>query len=87
MREFLDSILAFISLASLTDAEWDNSSFEAGDSQVYSLSVYNGLKIILESREAVSDQLEKLAAVFKAKGLTVSADYAPQSQIFAGSPL
>ncbi len=87
MRDFLNAILAFIGAESLTDQEWDDSTFEAGDTQAYTLSVYNGLKLILESRESVSNQVEKLAAYFEARGLTVSSDYAPTSQIFVGSPL
>lgn len=85
MRSFLNAILAFIGSESLTDDE-----FEAIDLTVeeYSQLVYDTLKAVLESRESVSSQLEKLKLFFLAKGVNVTgSEITPQSQIFVGSPL
>lgn len=85
MRDFLNAILAFIGSESLTDEEWALVEVEV---QEYSQEVYDELKGVLESREAVSSQLDKLTAYFKARGLEASdTDHIPTSQIFVGSPL
>lgn len=87
MRDFLDSILAFISSESLTDEEFEtvDENLNAG----YTKEVYLALRAILETRENVSWQLKKLEATFTAKGVNTSdiAAYTPTSNIFIGSPL
>lgn len=85
MREFLNSILASIGSESLTDDE-----FAAIDLpyEEYSLAVYSALKGVLEGRDSVSSQLDKLISYFASRGINVvETAYQPISQIFVGSPL
>ena len=87
MRSFLNAILSFINSESLTDEEFETIEITVQD---YSLSTYLELKNILETREAVSTQLEKLSYYFKAKGLEISdsdSSYTPVSNIFIGGSL
>jgi hypothetical protein len=85
VREFLNAILAFIGSGSLTDDEWNEIDLT---SQEYSQAVFDVLKAVLESRDAVSSQLDKLKYFFLAKGVEVSgAEPTPTSQIFIGSAL
>lgn len=85
MRAFLNAILAFIGSASLSDEEWDGVEVEE---QEYSQEVYDELKAILEARENVSTQLQKLVYYFKAKGVDVeNQDRTAQSQIFVGAKI
>lgn len=88
MRDFLDSILTFLSLASLSDEEWTATGFTSSTSEVYDIDVFNALKAVLESRELVSTQLEKLKGYFIAKGVDVSdSAYTAKSKIFLGAEI
>lgn len=84
MRDFLDSILAFISAPSLTDVEFDTITLTT---QVYSNAVYDELSAVLVSRDAVSSTHSKLIAFFKAKGTDVTGTDLGLSNIFIGGPL
>lgn len=87
MRAFLDAILSFISSESLTDDEFDSMSEEL--EQEYSVEVYEALQAILEAREGVSGQTDKLRYYFLARGVDVSSDEAhtPTSNIYLGDSL
>lgn len=86
MREFLDAILAFIGSESLTDEEFEN--LPEGLTQVYTLPVYEALKTVLQGREGVSGQLNRLGAYFESKGVDINgASSAAASQIFVGASL
>lgn len=87
MRAFIDSILAFIDSESLADSE-----FEVIDpilAPSYSIEVYLSLKSILEVRESVSSQLNKLKSFFILKGLDLDSIPAnsPTSNLFIGARL
>lgn len=85
LRDFLDNILAFIDSESLTDDEFD--AVENVALEDYSLVTYNALKGLLEDRESVSTQVEKLTYFFKAKGLDVDDSATALSNIFIGGAL
>lgn len=87
MRTFLNSILSFIASESLTDEEFD--SLPDTLVQSYNEYVYKSLRSILQGREGVSVQLQKLKAYFIAKGVSVQETPArePKSQILVGAPL
>lgn len=84
MRVFLNEILAFIDSESLTDEEFD--ALPEDLTEEYTKATYDALKAVLEGREGVSGQLEKLKAYFIAKGvdLTGQAARTPASQIVVG---
>ncbi len=87
MREFLDDILDFIGSESLTDDEFDALEIDA---QEYSKATYDALLAILQARENVSEQTQKLELYFTARGVDHSAASDPkiaQSEIFIGSEL
>lgn len=87
MREFLDSILTFIQSESLTDEEFETIELE---DESYSVETYLALRTILEARENVSDQVERLRTYFMARGVDVDATPdvpTPVSNILIGSPL
>ena len=87
MRDFLDSILAFINSESLADLEFE--AIEPGLSPFYSMDVYLQLKTILEVREDISMQLDKLKSFFILKGLALDSvpSSSPTSNLFIGSRL
>ena len=87
MRAYLDSILAFINSESLVDSEYE--TIDSGLEPFYSIEVYQTLKTILEVRESVSSQLEKLKSFFVLKGLDLDSIPAnsPTSNLFIGARL
>ncbi len=87
MRDFLDGILEFIGSESLTDLE-----FEAvvSTDPSYTKANYDELLTILEGREEVSGQAQKLNYYFLSKGVDLSAASAlptAKSNIYIGSDL
>lgn len=85
MRAFLNAILSFIGSESLTDVEFDALTVTV---QEYSLANYEALKLVLEAREGVSGQLQRLKDYFTAKGVDITAGArAAASQIFVGASL
>lgn len=89
MRDFLDSILEFLSFESLTDLEWESDEVQviAEDDEEYTKEIFEALKAVLESREEVSDQIARLSYYFKSKGTEVDGSIEPKSQIYIGSVL
>jgi hypothetical protein len=85
MRSFLDGILAFIGSSSLTDEEFNTVVLTEA---VISKEAYLTLKGILENREGISGQVEKLKSFFLAKGIDLyDSPRNPNSNIFIGTPL
>lgn len=85
MRDFLDAILMFIGSESLTDEEFDG--IDATDEE-YTQETFDLLKAVLESRDSVSTQLDKLAYYFLAKGVAVTgSEPTAKSHIFVGASI
>jgi len=84
MRNFLNGILTFLSIASLTDEEFSTVNITV---QQYNIDTYNQLKEILELRESVSDDLDRLRYYFLAKGVEIDQAYTPKSNILIGRVL
>lgn len=84
MRDFLNSILAFIGTTSLTDAEFAEVTSTA---LLYDQSTFDDLYgIILSRGESVSVFQERLTKYYEAKGLSITV--APnKSNIFVGGSL
>jgi hypothetical protein len=88
MREFLDAILAVIGSESLTDEEFDGVELEG--SPAYSKATYLAVRTVLEGRENVSGQVQRLKLYFIARGVDVSDTPkipTAQSNIFLGGGL
>ena len=84
MRDFLNSILAFIVAPSLTDEEFDSVT---AINPIYDQSTYNDLSRILKERESVSTLHERLNAYYKAKGVEFTPATIGKTNIYLGSPL
>lgn len=84
MRDFLNSILAFIGLESLTDDEFETLEIE---SYGYDNDTYLALSDILKSRESVSTAQDALRHYFLAKGAELETVSVGRSNIFIGAAL
>ena len=86
MRDFIDAILAFIGSESLSDDEF--ATIEIDDEE-YSVEVYEAILGVLQSRENVSGQAERLQNYFLAAGASVedSETKPPASEIFLGDEI
>jgi len=87
MRDFLDAILAFINSESLTEEEFDSLDITE---QTYTLDTYTALRTIIEARDNVSGQVDRLGSYFTARGVDISSADAvptPHSNIFIGDGL
>lgn len=87
MRDFLDAILAAIDAASLTDDEFAYSEIAALTVQNYSTTTYAALLAVLDAREVVSSDRDRLKYYFQAKGTTIDQQSAARSEIYLGSGL
>lgn len=83
IRDFLNAVLAFIGAASLTDEEFDALTIE---SYGYDSATYEALLSVLDSREAISNDRDRLRYYFLARGVEVAA-LEGVSNIFVGSVL
>lgn len=84
MRDFLDLILDFIGSESLTDEEYASSA-DLSLTAEYTEEVYDFLRGVLEARENVSEQVDRLSWYFQANGLDVGDDVpSAQSNILVG---
>lgn len=81
MRDYLNAILEFIGVESLTDDEFDAIDLESTEDQVV---VYNVLLGVLETRELISEMRLRLQNYFLAKGVAVDLPAAPVTNIFVG---
>lgn len=81
MRDYLNAILEFIGVESLTDEEFDAIELEDTVDQV---AVYNVLLGILEDRELISEMRTRLQNYFLAQGTEVVLPPAPVTNIFVG---
>lgn len=84
MRAFLDAILAFISAASLSDAEFSTITLQNQD---YSAETYLALLSILDSRETVSGARDRLKYYFLARGTEVVETSTAKTNILVGGVL
>lgn len=88
MRDFLNSILAFIGSTSLTDEEWASLDGIVTE-QEYNEANYTALLTILVDRDSVSNVRERLRFYFLAADGTVndSAPLSSPSNILVGKVL
>lgn len=84
MRVFLNAILAFIGASSLTDEEY---ATVVSTVQEYSQSTYDDLARVLNLRDAVSTDQDRLVAYFTAKGVSIASLETGKTNIFIGSVL
>ncbi len=85
MRAFLDAVLSFIGATSLTDDEFavcDGMLEDTSDN----LKNYQALDTVLESRESVSSNRDRLRYYYLAKGVEVE-ELKGISNILIGAPL
>lgn len=80
----MDAILAFIGAVSLSDDEYESIDLDA---QVYDSETYQALLVVLNSRELVSNTVDRLRAYFIAKGVAVTEPDQGVSKIYLGSAL
>lgn len=84
MRDFLNTVLAFIGAENLTDDEFDALTIEDTDSDSDN---YGALLAVLNSRDSVSNTKNRLAYYYQAKGLLILADENAQSNILLGGAI
>jgi hypothetical protein len=88
LREFLDSILAFIDAEALTDEEYASTQPMETEPGEYTVESYEKLKAVLTARESLSTTLTRLEQYYLAKGVEVTTPAkTPSTQIFIGSAL
>ncbi len=85
MREFIDAILTSIGAASMNDEEFELITITEA---TLTKELYTEILLVLDSREAVSSDRDRLAYYFKARGIDI-ATVAParKSEILIGIPL
>lgn len=84
MRDFLNAILSLIGATSLTDTEFEGiQSTSIG----YNQSTYDDLANVLESREAISDQQERLKFYYLSRGIQITPKDTGKSNIYIGDAL
>lgn len=84
MRDFIDAVLEFIGVATLSDEEFDALTIEAAD---FDAETYAAIDAVLDSREDISSAKDRLLYYFKAAGVDVGPIESPKSQIFVGGAL
>ena len=84
MRAYLDSILTFIGSATLTTEEWESLDLSETPTD---LEVYQSLLVIINDRDLVSTDAERLTLYFQAKGLELTPPSQGKSNIFMGASL
>lgn len=87
MRSFLNSILAAIDASSLTDDEFAYSEIAALTVQDYSETTYKAVLAVLDAREVVSTDRDRLKGYFASKGTFVEQSSAARTEIFLGAGL
>jgi hypothetical protein len=84
LRSALNAILAFIGATSLIDEEFDSIELDDLNDDV---ATYNALKSVLDSRQSLSTELDRLGFYFKAKGAEIDTTVSSKSNIFVGGVL
>jgi hypothetical protein len=85
MRSFIDGILGVIGAASMSDDEFN--MITVGELE-YTKELYAEMLIVLDSRESVSSDRDRLGHYFKARGIAIDPPaVASKSQIFVGGSL
>ena len=87
MRDWLNAILSFIGATSLTDEEYEGIDTDLLTVQTYDQASYDALANVLEVREAVSTQQDRLVSFYAAKGVNVTANDTGKSNIYLGDVL
>lgn len=87
MRAFLDAILAAIDASSLTDDEFAYEEVAALTVQDYSETTYTAVLAVLDAREVVSTDRDRLKGYFASKGTFVEQSSAARTEIFLGAGL
>lgn len=87
MRDFINAILQFIGVETLTDQELAEH-FAVDVDQDYSKNTYDAVKGLLEERDTVSDSVLKLQYYFMAAGTDIGDNVViANSNILIGSCL
>jgi len=87
LRDFLDAILAFIGVASLSDEEFEGLTL-TDEEDGYNQATYIALSEVLVSRDAISTSKDRLTYFFKSKGVEVSDSVSTAiSNIYIGDAL
>ena len=84
MRAFIDAIFDAIVAASLSDGEFATVT---QDVQIYSLELYNELLAILDARESISNDRDRLRFYFLSRGVDVPESSNGKSNIYLGDVL
>lgn len=87
MRDWFNGIFGFIGTTSITDVEYDSINFSDITNGVYNQSAYDELSAVLLAREAVSDLINRLTGVFRAKGADITQIDTAKTNIFLGDVL
>ena len=87
MRDWLNSVMAFIGSTSLTDEEWAAVNVLEMTTLEYNQAAYDQLSEVLVSRESVSTMQVRLAALFTAKGATFTPAALAETNIYLGDVL
>lgn len=83
-RAFYNTILRVIGAPTLTDDEFDALTISG---KAFSEEIYLGLLAVLDARETVSSERDKLTYYFKARGVDVAQTSAGKSNILIGASL
>lgn len=81
MRAFLNAVLAFIGVPSLTDEEFEALTLESTDDAA---EVYAALSQVLIARESVSAAHDRLVFYYQAMGVEVTPAPLAKSNILIG---
>lgn len=85
LREFLNAILNVIGASSLTDDEYETVDLDGNN---FDLDTYEALLSVLNSRELVSNTVDRLRYYFLARGVEISeVDSQDESNILIGGSL
>lgn len=90
MRDFLDSVLVFIGLTTITDQEAEDLDLDgiSGAATYENMGTYLWLVSLLAERVSAAEYSTRLVAVYRAKGISVVvAAPSPSSNIFLGGAI
>jgi hypothetical protein len=74
-------------VTSLTDEEFESEGISALEHQEYSVENYTALLAVLDARDAVSGDRDRLGYFFRAKGTEITTASAARSNIYLGDGL